>query len=400
MSSWAGTPSLAPWSWRRCCLGRSIARWIPASSASAPGGADDPAPGRRPAVPHLDHPACAVAFPAWRGRGDPSNRGFKALVNCAAPPRFAARRAAARRPVRPAPSSCRPLAGGHGEANADGVAASIAIEPATDLTPRDPADAPALAELLEASLLPSGSLRLAGRSRVDEWPTSRKAAGGWVARFSPRRGCWPRLGETALDLCATPAARRCIAARRARSLPSIVPARAAAHRPVWRAPASPPRWLRPAANAGMTPASSTPCCSITLYVHGHLPSQPRRAQTCAARYRQGSPVRDAALRTLPFTAYKPSSRFGLLRLLAGTREGARPGHASSLAFRRTSRPCPPRRAKAARGEESHAGRLAAPAAPPTGRRHARLLRRAVQARLVVSAPRTACKADPKPGHRF
>jgi 16S rRNA (cytosine967-C5)-methyltransferase len=94
----------------------------------------------------------------------------------------------------------------YGEAEARALAAVIADEPATDLTPRDPAEAPALAEALEATVLPGGSLRRVGRGRVEEWPGFADGR-GWVhdaAAAIPARVLAPQSGETVLDLCAAP----------------------------------------------------------------------------------------------------------------------------------------------------------------------------------------------------
>jgi len=94
----------------------------------------------------------------------------------------------------------------YGEDAARAVAAVIAEEPATDLTPRDPADAPALAEALEAQLLAGGSLRRPGGGRIEEWPGF--AEGRWwvqdAAAAVPARLLAVRPGDTALDLCAAP----------------------------------------------------------------------------------------------------------------------------------------------------------------------------------------------------
>ncbi|HEY1750479.1 MAG TPA: RsmB/NOP family class I SAM-dependent RNA methyltransferase, partial [Caulobacteraceae bacterium] len=86
------------------------------------------------------------------------------------------------------------------------LAAVIVEEPATDLTLRDPADETALAEALEATPLPGGSLRRAGRGRIEEWPGF--AEGRWwvqdTAAAIPARLLAPAAGETVLDLCAAP----------------------------------------------------------------------------------------------------------------------------------------------------------------------------------------------------
>ena len=93
-----------------------------------------------------------------------------------------------------------------GEAEALAVAARIAVEPATDLTPRDPAAAGALALDLEAEILPGGSLRLVRRGDVATWPGYAEGA-WWVqdrAAAMPARLLCARAGDTALDLCAAP----------------------------------------------------------------------------------------------------------------------------------------------------------------------------------------------------
>jgi 16S rRNA (cytosine967-C5)-methyltransferase len=93
----------------------------------------------------------------------------------------------------------------YGEDQARRIAAQIVQEPATDLTPRDPADA-ALAEALHATALPGGSLRMNERGDVTAWPGY--AEGRWwvqdAAAAIPARLLRVEAGETALDLCAAP----------------------------------------------------------------------------------------------------------------------------------------------------------------------------------------------------
>ena len=155
----------------------------------------------------LDTPAYAAvdSIVALAG-ADPATRGFKALVNAVlrrlgrdgappddpealAPPWLYARWRAA-----------------FGESEARAVAAVIAEEPATDLTPRNPADAQALAEALEATLLPGGSLRREARGRIEEWPGF--AEGRWwvqdAAAAIPARLPDAKPGEVVVDLCAAP----------------------------------------------------------------------------------------------------------------------------------------------------------------------------------------------------
>jgi 16S rRNA (cytosine967-C5)-methyltransferase len=94
----------------------------------------------------------------------------------------------------------------YGAENARAMAAVIAEEPATDLTPRDPADATALAGALEATPLPGGSLRRVGRGRIEDWPGF--AEGRWwvqdAAAAIPARLIGAGPGETVIDLCAAP----------------------------------------------------------------------------------------------------------------------------------------------------------------------------------------------------
>lgn len=94
----------------------------------------------------------------------------------------------------------------YGEDGARAIAAVIADEPATDLTARDPADAPALAALLEGVVLPGGSIRTEKRGDLAEWPAFTE--GRWWVQDAgaaiPARLLAIRPGETALDLCAAP----------------------------------------------------------------------------------------------------------------------------------------------------------------------------------------------------
>ena len=93
-----------------------------------------------------------------------------------------------------------------GEAGLHALALRLREEPPTDLTPRDPADAEALAAALEAEPLPGGSLRSRLRGDPAGWPGY--AEGRWwvqdAAAALPARLLGVRPGETALDLCAAP----------------------------------------------------------------------------------------------------------------------------------------------------------------------------------------------------
>ena len=94
----------------------------------------------------------------------------------------------------------------YGADNARARAAVIADEPATDLSPLDPADAAALAEALEATALPGGSLRRAGRGRIEDWPGFDEGR-WWVqdaAAAIPARLLAAAAGQSVIDLCAAP----------------------------------------------------------------------------------------------------------------------------------------------------------------------------------------------------
>jgi 16S rRNA (cytosine967-C5)-methyltransferase len=94
----------------------------------------------------------------------------------------------------------------YGEAAASAIAAVIPDEPATDISLRDPADAPDLAAALEAELLVGGSLRTPRRGDVADWPGY--GEGRWwvqdAAAAIPARLLAVRPGEDVLDLCAAP----------------------------------------------------------------------------------------------------------------------------------------------------------------------------------------------------
>jgi 16S rRNA (cytosine967-C5)-methyltransferase len=93
----------------------------------------------------------------------------------------------------------------YGEAQALSIAAQVALEPATDLTLRDPSDT-GMADTLEAETLAGGTLRLRRRGDVAEWPGF--AEGRWwvqdAAAAIPARLLDVRPGQTAVDLCAAP----------------------------------------------------------------------------------------------------------------------------------------------------------------------------------------------------
>jgi 16S rRNA (cytosine967-C5)-methyltransferase len=94
----------------------------------------------------------------------------------------------------------------YGEAEARAIAAMVPLEPATDLTPRDPTEADELAVALEAEILPGPSLRVRQHGDVAGWPGY--AEGRWwvqdAAAAIPARLLQVTAGETALDICAAP----------------------------------------------------------------------------------------------------------------------------------------------------------------------------------------------------
>jgi 16S rRNA (cytosine967-C5)-methyltransferase len=92
----------------------------------------------------------------------------------------------------------------YGAAEADAVIATIPAEPPTDITPKDPADD--LAGVLEAEVLPGGTLRSGLKGELSTWPGF--AEGRWWVQDAsaavPARLLAVQPGEMALDLCAAP----------------------------------------------------------------------------------------------------------------------------------------------------------------------------------------------------
>jgi 16S rRNA (cytosine967-C5)-methyltransferase len=93
----------------------------------------------------------------------------------------------------------------YGDAEARAIAAQIAKEPATDLTPRQAVDVD-LARSLEGDILPGGTLRTARRGDVAGWPGY--GEGQWwvqdAAAAIPARLLHAESGQSVLDLCAAP----------------------------------------------------------------------------------------------------------------------------------------------------------------------------------------------------
>ena len=93
-----------------------------------------------------------------------------------------------------------------GPDDARAIAATIAQEPATDLSAKDPADVDAIAALVEGKALPGGSIRTGRRGDVAEWPAFPE--GRWWVQDAgaalPARLLAVEPGQTALDMCAAP----------------------------------------------------------------------------------------------------------------------------------------------------------------------------------------------------
>jgi len=154
-----------------------------------------------------DTPAfAAVATSVDLAEADKTSRPFKGLVN-------AVLRRLARDGVRHGPPEQHVppwlfsrWSAHYGPEIARDIAAVVPLEPPTDLSLRDPADADAQAEAFEAVALPGGTLRIPRRGEIQDWPGF--AEGGWwiqdAAAAIPARLLAVQPGETALDMCAAP----------------------------------------------------------------------------------------------------------------------------------------------------------------------------------------------------
>lgn len=94
----------------------------------------------------------------------------------------------------------------YGDEAFKGLAEATRFEPATDITVKPSADPAALAEALEAKVLPGGTLRTDRRGDVATWPQFEDGT-WWVqdaAAAIPARLLDIQSGQTALDLCAAP----------------------------------------------------------------------------------------------------------------------------------------------------------------------------------------------------
>ncbi len=148
----------------------------------------------------------AVNATVDQARADPATRPFKNLVN-------AVLRAALRAgwPADDPEANAPPWlfarwSAAYGPDAARAIAAEIVREPPTDLTCRDPAEAPAVAEAVGGTVLPAGGVRTGRRGDLSEWPGY--GDGTWwvqdAAAAVPARLLGVAAGETALDLCAAP----------------------------------------------------------------------------------------------------------------------------------------------------------------------------------------------------
>jgi len=145
----------------------------------------------------------AVSTSVELAEAEKGSRPFKGLVNAVL------RRLIAAGPPPADPESLAPpwlyarWRSAYGDQAAE-IAAKIAEEPATDLTPRGEADE--LAKALEAEVLPGGSLRTRLKGDLTGWPGYPQGS-WWVqdaAAAVPARLLNVKSGETALDLCAAP----------------------------------------------------------------------------------------------------------------------------------------------------------------------------------------------------
>jgi len=96
--------------------------------------------------------------------------------------------------------------GAWGQDDARALAAVVAEEPATDLSLKPGTDVAALAEALEAEVLPGDTLRTRRRGDVAAWPAFEDGS-WWVqdaAAAVPARLLDVKPSETAVDLCAAP----------------------------------------------------------------------------------------------------------------------------------------------------------------------------------------------------
>ena len=148
----------------------------------------------------------AVSTAVKLAERDPKTRPYKTLVN-----------AVLRGIGRDGPGKTTPEANlpdwlaarwkaNYGESALAGLALAAREEPPTDLSLKPGTDAAALADAVEGSVLPGGSVRTAKRGDLAAWPGF-ETGDWWVqdaAAAVPVRLLALKAGETALDLCAAP----------------------------------------------------------------------------------------------------------------------------------------------------------------------------------------------------
>src|SRR5690606_1728091 len=154
----------------------------------------------------LDTPAfAAVDSSVALASADKATRPFKGLVNAVlrgllrAPPAVDA-------PAHAPDWLFARWRAAYGAGPAEAMAAMICEERASDLSLRGPAETQALAAELDAEVLTAGSLRVARRGDLTDWPGF-EAGRWWVqdaAAAAPARLLAVQPGEDALDLCAAP----------------------------------------------------------------------------------------------------------------------------------------------------------------------------------------------------
>ncbi len=94
----------------------------------------------------------------------------------------------------------------YGAATLAAIALAARDEPPTDLSLKPGEDGQALADAIEGTVLPGGTVRSGVRGDVAAWP-GYETGGWWVqdaAAAVPARLLAPKAGETALDMCAAP----------------------------------------------------------------------------------------------------------------------------------------------------------------------------------------------------
>ncbi len=150
----------------------------------------------------------------------------------------------------------------YGAETARAIAKAHLAEPALDLTVK--ADADAWAARLDAIVLPGGTIRLRGRTPVQELDGYGRATGG--CRMRPRPfppGCSRSSPASAWPISAPrPAARRPSSAPPAGGSPRSTarPSGSPGWKATWRGSPSRPKPSSPMPSAS-TPSPSTPCCS-------------------------------------------------------------------------------------------------------------------------------------------